>query len=72
MRYEKKDAETMPAKHIVYLNATDMEKAAIRYVRFMAGNLEHGVKASPTDSAVLALGSPDSENDHRLIWHTKD
>lgn len=72
MRYEKKDAETMPAKHTVYLDATDMERAAIRYVRFMAGNSEHGVKASPTDSAVLALGSPRDELDHKLVWHTDD
>lgn len=72
MRYNKKDAETVPAKHTVYLDATDMERAAIRYVRFMAENLEHGVKECPTDSAVLVLGSPRAEEDHRLVWHTKD
>ena len=69
MRYDKKDAETMPARHTVFLDATDMERAAIRYVRFMAENLEHGVKAPPSDSAVLSLATS-REQDHMLIWHT--
>lgn len=71
MRYEKRDVATVPAKHTVCLDAADLERAAIRYVRFIAGNLEHGVKASPTDSAVLSLATS-REQDHKLVWHTKD
>lgn len=71
MRYTKKDAETVPAKHTVYLDAADMEKAAIMYVRHLWGECEE-IKSSPTDTAVLALGSPKDEQDHRLVWHTTD
>lgn len=73
MRYDKKDAETMPARHTVCLDATDMEKAAIMYVKHMwAQGWEEALMACPTDSAVLSLGSPKDEYDHKLVWHTKD
>ena len=71
MRYDKVDAQAVPAKHTVCLDQTDMEKAAIMYVRHLWGECEE-IKSSPSDTAVLSLGSSENERDHRLVWHTKD
>jgi len=71
MKYDKVDAQVMPARHTVGLNAADMEKAAIMYVKHTWAQGEEGLMACPTDSAVLSRGTVETEQDYKLVWHTK-